>query len=125
MRLPGHSHAMQINRKMKALMFGDPVAAIYEACGKRRGILPRAFQANLVVFQNWIKEAAKIFKMKTYKPHVGLNATKQILTGLVLLVGLIVLRPDVMAGPAPVPLGSADGFAVTSLRGPRPPLKTT
>jgi len=46
---------MQINRKMKALMFGDPIATVNEACGKLRArkILPLAFEANLVVFQNW------------------------------------------------------------------------
>src|SRR5881628_1761598 len=58
---PAYSYAMQINRKMKALMFGDPIAIVYETCGKHRRILPLAFQALLVVFQNQAKEAGKIF----------------------------------------------------------------
>jgi hypothetical protein len=77
---------MQINRKRKASLFGnpvvtvyedlfgDPVATVYEACGKRRarGILPRAFQAHFLVFQNWVKEAGKILKLKTYKTRVDI-----------------------------------------------------
>src|SRR6266480_5162688 len=50
--------------------------------------------------------------MKTFRTHAGIDATKRILTGLLLLVALIFLRHDAVAGPAPVPLGSADGFAV-------------
>ena len=70
---------------------GDPVAAVYEVCGKR---------------------TERIFNMKTFRTHAGIDATKRILTGLLLLVALIFLRHDAVAGPAPVPLGSADGFAV-------------
>src|ERR1051325_762749 len=55
---------------------------------------------------------AKIFKMKTNKTHLGINATKRILTGLTLAVALIFLRHDAVAGQAPVPLGSASTFRV-------------
>src|ERR1051325_5318536 len=55
---------------------------------------------------------AKIFKMKTNKTHLGMNATKRILTGLVLAVTLIFLRHDAVAGQAPVPLGTAAPFGV-------------
>ena len=41
-----------------------------------------------------------------------MNKTKRILTGLVLAVAVILLRHDAVAGQAPVPLGSAAGFAV-------------
>src|SRR6185503_8811541 len=86
LRRPGHSHAMQTNGKMKALKFGDPIATVYEACGKR---------------------TEKIFKMKTYKTHFGITAMKRTLQSLVLVAGLVFLGHDAVAGPAPVPLGSA------------------
>jgi hypothetical protein len=39
----------------------------------------------------------KILKMKTYKPHVGMNETKRILMGLALAVAVIFLRHDTVA----------------------------
>src|SRR5436305_8318803 len=51
-------------------------------------------------------------KMKTYKLYVGINTTKRILTGLVLVAALIIPRRDAVAGQAPVSLGSAGRFAV-------------
>src|SRR5436190_2304640 len=50
--------------------------------------------------------------MKTYKTHFGITAMKRILQGLVLVAGLIILRHNAVAGPAPVPLGSAAEYAV-------------
>ena len=47
-----HSHLVKINHK-KALTFGDLIATVYCACGKRRarGILRLCLNAHLVVFQ--------------------------------------------------------------------------
>src|ERR1051326_4197058 len=71
-----------------------------------------AFQAHLVVMRSWAK--GRILKMKTNKIHVGFgkSAAKQILTGFHLLVALMFLRHDAVAGPAPVPLGLAAEYAV-------------
>ena len=44
--------AMETNQNKKALRFGDLIAAVYDACGKRRarGILRLAVNARLVAF---------------------------------------------------------------------------
>src|ERR1051326_6668256 len=52
--------------------------------------------------------------MKTYQTHVGININTpgRMLSGLVLASALLFLRHDVVAGQAPVSLGSAARFAV-------------
>ena len=47
-----HSHRVKTNHK-RALTFGDLIATVYSACGKRRarGILRLFLYARLVVFQ--------------------------------------------------------------------------
>ena len=44
---------MKIDHKKKALMFGDFITAVYDACGKRRAreIVRFAVNAHLVVFR--------------------------------------------------------------------------
>ncbi len=46
------TRAMETSQKKKGLRFGDLIAAVYDACGKRRarGILRLAVNARLVAF---------------------------------------------------------------------------
>src|SRR5688572_14295716 len=46
----------------------------------------------------------KMLKMKTYKTHFDMHATKRILTRLVLVAALIFLRHDAVADQAPASL---------------------
>ena len=48
-----HSHRVKTNQMEKALTFGDLIATVYNACGKRRarGILRLCLQARLVAFR--------------------------------------------------------------------------
>jgi len=50
--------------------------------------------------------------VKTSESPVALNATKRVLTGLMLAVAVMFMGHDAMAAQAPVALGSADTFAV-------------
>ena len=55
---------------------------------------------------------ASAFCIDDNASQAGMNATKRILTGLILVTILMVLRHDATAGQAPVPLGTATTFGV-------------
>src|SRR5438034_1137241 len=69
---------------------------------KPPGIITRIVVRQFTV----ISQRQKIFNMKTYKTqktHFGINATKRIVTGLVLAVSLIFLRHDAVAAADTTP----------------------